>query len=139
VRINLIYQLLILASISMAATCSPAYISYNILYDGGLMMKNYDERYKLTNDSLDIIVSSRYVSYVGGQWGVEVYLGLENHHKVPLKVDLSNMDVKIDNYSLEHKYSHVSGNTGLPSSGRFVNLATTAETITIPLGIHSIF
>lgn len=116
----------------MAATCSPAYISYNVLYDGGLIMKNSDERYKLPYDSLDIIVSSRYVSYAGGVWGVEVYLGLENHHKVPVKVNLRNMDLKINNYILEHKYSHISDKIDLPSSGCYVHLDTTAQFVTIP-------
>lgn len=116
----------------MAATCSPAYISYNMSYDGNLIMKNYDERYRLPYDSLAIIVSSRYVSYVGGIWGVEVYLGLENHHKVPVKVDLRNMDLKIDNYVLQHKYSHISDKIDLPSSGRYIRLDTTTEIVTIP-------
>ena len=68
----------------MAASCGPLYNGYTTLYAGKPMEKSYDERSLLQYDSVDIIVSTRWMSMIAGGWAVNVYLGLENHSAVPV-------------------------------------------------------
>ena len=113
----------------MSSTCSPLYVGYVVRYNGNLMEKNYDERYKLRYDSLDVIFDSRYVSYPGGHWGLEVYLGLENHHTIPVRIDLNCIKAKMEGYELAQMYVLVEDT--YDAIGRHVNNDSTTVVLTI--------
>lgn len=107
---------LALAVMCMLVSCSPVYVKYLLFEYGGGEMERYhykrevlksEMKYMIEEDSFSMLVWSRYVSFPGGAWGVDVHETIYNKSRTPMVLPIQGDHVMIDGFDIEHEYSTI--------------------------------